>query len=344
MTRINANVSRRGLLLGAGAMAAAGLLAACGDDTEPTTASSPAKPKPTGPWSFTDDRGKTISLPAYPQRLVCQTGPAAALWDYGIASVGLFGPQTRPDGGRELETGSLDLAKLTAIGGAEWGDFNLEQYAALTPDLLVTTVFDDQLWYVPEESLDKIGKIAPIAALQVESKNLPDVLARFLDLAVSLGVDRESELVKKAKGDFDKASEDLRGVLAAKPGLKVLAVSATKDEIYFAKPKDVTDLDYFGTLGMGLVQPGGPDDYWEVASWEKADRYPADLIIYDARGYEALPLAEARKVPTFQKLPAVQADQVAAWKHLVPPSYQQVTVALKEMAETISRSRTDIVA
>src|SRR5207249_4282108 len=101
-----------------------------------------------------------------------------------------------------------------------WGDFNIEQYARLQPELLITTVFDDQLWYVPEEGLKKISEIAPILALQVESKNLPDVLTRFVDLAAALGVSRDADVVKNAKTEFDTASQNLRKALAAKPGLK----------------------------------------------------------------------------------------------------------------------------
>ena len=343
MTPARDTLARRGFLFGAGAFAATGLLAACGGGNA-SESSGTSTSAPSGPWQFTDDRGTKISLPRRPQRLVCQTGPAAALWDYGIRPIGLFGPQKRPDGAKELETGDLDLTKVTAIGGAEWGDFNIEQYVSLGPDALITTVFDDQLWYVPEEGLKRISQIAPIVALQVESKNLPDVLTRVVDLAASLGVDRNSPVVTKAKADFDAASAELRKAVAAKSGLKVLAVSATKDNIYFAKPKDVTDLDYFSTLGLDLVKPGGKDAYWETSSWERADRYPADLIIYDARGYEALPLSEVQKMPTWQQLPAVQAKQVAPWKHLVPPSYRQAADAIREMTAIVKRSRADVVA
>ncbi|MBN0048177.1 hypothetical protein JS756_29520 [Streptomyces actuosus] len=39
--------------------------------------------------------------------------------------------------------------------GDEWGRFDIGQYAALRPDVLVSTMFDDAgtLWYVPEEQL-----------------------------------------------------------------------------------------------------------------------------------------------------------------------------------------------
>ena len=45
--------------------------------------------------------------------------------------------------------------------GNEWGQFNIEKYASLSPDVLITTMFDDAgtLWYVPEESKDKIAKL-----------------------------------------------------------------------------------------------------------------------------------------------------------------------------------------
>ncbi|MGB3329084.1 MAG: hypothetical protein WBA46_09035, partial [Thermomicrobiales bacterium] len=44
-----------------------------------------------GPWTFTDDRGRTVDLPKTPTRIFADTGAGLALWDLGIPVVGLAG-------------------------------------------------------------------------------------------------------------------------------------------------------------------------------------------------------------------------------------------------------------
>lgn len=81
-----AALTRRRLLAGGLAL---GLLAVLpgygGDASQPSGAAS-------GLWEFTDDRGVTVSLPKRPVRVVAQTTSAAALWDYGVRPIAIFGP------------------------------------------------------------------------------------------------------------------------------------------------------------------------------------------------------------------------------------------------------------
>ena len=46
---------------------------------------------PVGPWSFTDDKGVTVTLDAMPERLLIDVNAAAPLWDFGIRPVAVFG-------------------------------------------------------------------------------------------------------------------------------------------------------------------------------------------------------------------------------------------------------------
>ena len=115
-----------------------------------------------GPWTFKDDRGTTVKLDKVPANIVAFTGVAAALYDYGIEVKGVFGPTKTKDGKADVQAGDMDISKVTILGNA-WDQFNVEKYAALAPDVLITTMFDDAgtLWYVPEASKDKIAQARP---------------------------------------------------------------------------------------------------------------------------------------------------------------------------------------
>lgn len=151
-------VSRRGLLAAGGAAGLGALLTACGDG-----GSQSGSGKGGGSWSFTDDRKKKISLDSAPKRIVAYVGTAAALHDFGAddAIVGVFGPTKKKNGEPDVLAGDLNVKKLEVIGNA-FGEFDIEKYAKVRPDLLVTNMYlDNALWYVPEESKSKILKLAP---------------------------------------------------------------------------------------------------------------------------------------------------------------------------------------
>src|SRR3569833_840989 len=109
-----AGLRRRGFQFGTGGLVAAAALPACGSggDEKPAAAS--------GPWEVTDDRGQKASRDQRPSRVVAYVSSAAALWDYGVRPVGVFGPQKTADGGKEIQAGNNDLNAVTSIGNA-WG-------------------------------------------------------------------------------------------------------------------------------------------------------------------------------------------------------------------------------
>ncbi|MGW4794900.1 hypothetical protein ACWEPC_21060 [Nonomuraea sp. NPDC004297] len=51
---------------------------------------------------------------------MAQSGAAAALWDFGVRPVGVFGPHKLKDGGRDPEVGEVDIAAVESIGNV-WG-------------------------------------------------------------------------------------------------------------------------------------------------------------------------------------------------------------------------------
>src|SRR3569833_1715138 len=266
-----AGLSRRGFLIGSGGLGAAAALTACGSggDEKPAAAS--------GPWEFTDDRGQKASRDQRPSRVVAYGSSAAALWDYGVRPVGGFGPQKTADGGKEIQAGNIDLNAVTSIGNA-WDDFCLEMFVVTKPDLVITGLTGAKptdLWVLKDDLGPKVQQVAPIVAMSEYKVTLPKVIERYEQLAVALGGDANSAAIKKGKEDFQKASDDLKAAVKAKPGLKVLVVSSDKDNLYVCKPEFFADLAYYRDLGLDIINGAGSDDYFETLGGGRAGGGPA---------------------------------------------------------------------
>ncbi|MBZ6474710.1 ABC transporter substrate-binding protein [Streptomyces griseocarneus] len=329
--------SRRGFLTAGGALGLGALLTACGGGS--SDASSDTAGGKDGAWSFKDDRGKTVKAGKTPRRIVAFTGTAAALHDFGIECVGVFGPTKLANGKPDPQAGDLDVDKLTILGNA-WGEFGIEKYAGLRPDLLVSNMFEPEaLWYVPEESKKKILGFAPSVGLTASRVSMLEPVKRYAALAESLGADLTAKKVTDAKARFEKAAERLRK--AAKTNrIKVMAASGSADLFYVSNPAVNADLMYFRELGVDLVVPDKLDKggYFESLSWENADKYQADLIILDSRTSALQPKDLAAK-PTWEQLPAVKAGQVSPWMSEPRFSYAGCAPLLEDLAAAIEKAK-----
>ncbi|MFE2507718.1 ABC transporter substrate-binding protein [Streptomyces naganishii] len=339
------HLSRRGVLAAGGALGLGAALAACGDGEAKSgeLGSGTAAGKP-GPWSFKDDRGRTAEAGEVPANIVAFVGVAAALHDYGVRSKGVFGPTTTKDGKADVQAGDMDVSKVTVLGN-EWGQFNIEKYAALAPDVLVSTMFDDAgtLWYLPEESRKKILAVgAPTVGISVYDRQLTGPLQRMLALAKSLGGDVTSAKVARARKRFEDAAARLRAAARSKPGIKVMAGSAAQDLFYVSGTDLSVDLEYFKALGVNFVEPpeaakakGG--GWYESLSWENVDKYAADIIMMDNRTSAIQPSAITQA--TWKKLPAVKAGQVIARDPEPILSYDKCAPLLEELAKAIESAK-----
>lgn len=329
------DISRRTLITGAFASA---LLIACGDSDEDDSSGAAAENE--GPWEFTDDRGVTVSLPTRPKRIVAQVTAAASLWNYGIRPVGVFGPQRNADGTQSIEVGNVDLTAVTSVGEAH-GEIDFEKVASLQPDLIVSLFYSgDALWYVIPEAMGPMNAIAPTIGIKVQDVPIIQPITRFQELSAALGADTASKANVDAKAGFDKALDELKAAITGKPGLKVMVMAASDATISVANPKVVTDLMYFVSLGLDIIQPP-VTSFWETLSWEQANRYPVDLILTDQRP-STLSHAKLLEKEIWRTLPAVQANQVGAWPWKTY-SHLSYTKALQDLAATIKAARSDIV-
>ncbi|OIJ65699.1 ABC transporter substrate-binding protein [Streptomyces mangrovisoli] len=339
------HLSRRGILAAGGALGLGAALAACGDD-DAKSGGSGAKTTAaaSGPWSFKDDRGQTAKTDKTPASIVAFIGVAAALHDYGVEAKGVFGPTKTSDGKADVQAGDLDITKVTNLGN-EWGQFNIEKYAALAPDLLVSTMFDNvgTLWYVPEESKKKILAVgAPSVGISVYDRQLTEPLQRMLALAKSLGGDVTSDQVTQAKKRFEDAAARLRAATKANPDIKVMAGSASQDLFYVSGSNLSIDLEYFKALGVNFVEPSEKSKakgggWYESLSWENVDKYAADIIMMDNRT-SAIQPADITE-GTWKKLPAVKAGQVIARNPEPILSYDKCAPLVEDLAAAIEKAK-----
>ncbi|MER5220779.1 ABC transporter substrate-binding protein [Streptomyces flaveus] len=305
-------LSRRGVLGAAGAIGLGAVLTACGGDSDSEATGDETAG---GAWSFKDDRGKTVKLDKTPERIVAYIGVAAVLQDFGIECTGVFGPATLKNGEPDYRAGDVDVDKVPNLGNV-YPQFNVEKYAELHPDLLIAQMTEPPaLWYVPEESAEKIESLAPGVGILTTKSSLPQVIGRFTELAASLGADVKADRVTAAKKRFETASETLRQEAKARGGLKVMAVSAAADILYVANADAFTDLRYYKSLGVEFVTPEKTDQggFWQELSFENADTYEADLILVDNRVGTLQPAELKKTKPTWARLTAVQAGQTFEW-------------------------------
>ncbi|WP_406195874.1 MULTISPECIES: ABC transporter substrate-binding protein [unclassified Streptomyces] len=330
-------MSRRRLLTAGGALGLGSLLAACGGDAD---TEGKARGTGGGPWSFKDDRGRTVSLDKAPETLVAFVSTAAALYDYGIECDGVFGP-TEPVGGKpNPQAGDMDVAKLTSLG-TDWGQFNVEKYAALGPDLLISNMFPaPDLWFVPQESRKKIEALAPSVGISVARTSLLNPLKRTAELAEALGADLKAKKATDARARFDKAVETLRAAAAANKGLKVMAITGDNEQFYVAVPDSYVDLNYYKDLGVEFVEGKKSDEwgFWEFLSWENADKYHADLIMVDNRS-SAMSAEQLAAKATWGQLPAVKAGQTVPWAMEERFSYAGYAPVLERLAEAVGKAK-----
>ncbi|MFD3547622.1 ABC transporter substrate-binding protein [Streptomyces sp. NPDC058655] len=333
-------LTRRGLLAAGGALGLVVALAACGGNDTAKGDGGKDKGAASGPWSFKDDLGKDVSAKATPKNIVAFTGTAAALSDYGIPVKGVFGPTKTGDGKPDVQAGTMDISKVEILGNA-YDQFNVEKYAALRPDLLVTNTWDGTYWYVPEAAKDKILKLAPAAAIGAGGDVTMDkALQRTAELAQSLGADLESRKTVDAKARFEAAAGKVREATKANPGVKVLAGSGADALFYVSSPDTAADLKYFKSLGVEFVTPQnlGEGGFFESLSWENAGTYKADVILLDNRT-SALQPEQLKAKPTWGELPAVKAGQVVPRMAEPIYSYDKCAQLLEDLATSIRNAK-----
>lgn len=300
---------RRSVGIAAALVALLLALSGCAGTPAPAASTDAAS----GPWTFTDDLEKTISLEKRPTRIAGYNDVLGALLAYGIKPVASFGYSSVAADSR-FE--GLDTKGITEVG-TTYGSINLEKLASMQPDLIVVNAYPSSTDGVVNEKQPlygfkdlaqqkQVAAIAPIAVITMGG-SAKTVIKRTTELAVELGA--KQSRVDAAKARFDAAAAKLGE--AGTLGVTVESLYADADAIYVNKPNDDPTLRMYTEFGLPIVQPAGADKnyYWRILTWEQADQVTGDVLLYSQRGYGP---AELAKRPTFANLPAVKANRLYA--------------------------------
>ncbi|NGN94845.1 ABC transporter substrate-binding protein [Nocardioides sp. KC13] len=310
------------------AVAAASLaLVACGASTEASDGEDGAG----SGFVHEDARGKTIEVDGTPETVVAQASAAAALWDNGFKVDGVYGDLPEPP---NYLTGNLDVSETKVLGKA-WGEFNVEEYAAMNPDLLIDMTFDGKtLWYAGEVE-KQVDKLAPTLAMPLTGLSVTEQIEAFQTLAEDLGADPETD---EAKAEFEDAVARIEAVVEKNPDLTVVAASTYGEEIYFANAPEHPDLAYLAELGVKFPKVT-PDEQgiFEPVSLENISKYHADVLLVDARDPGGL--EELRTKDIFKRLPAVAAGQQDLWYPAAPYSYQAYAEVFRGYADQLEAAQ-----
>jgi iron complex transport system substrate-binding protein len=313
-------VTRR-RLLATGIAGGVALLVGCGSGPQGETG-----------WTFVDDRKHTVRLKRRPTRIVAYTTAAAALHDWGVTPVGVFGDDPRED----PSLAGFPWHKAQIVGSV-YGEIDTEALRALKAELIVSR------WYPPPNDTpvfgfkdlkheETIGALVPIVAMNGEVIATRQIV-RFGDLARALGVSRTSGRISRERSAFASAAANLSATARRGSNLRIIAVSADQSRMWVAKLNG--DLAFYAQRGVPLVSAKTSEPYWDTLPWKEADEYPADAILYDARS-NVLPLTAAKGIPAFAELPAVRANQIGAWQADPPPSYQRYSTTTNDLARAIA--------
>ncbi|TDD35694.1 ABC transporter substrate-binding protein [Saccharopolyspora elongata] len=316
-------------------LVAAGSLAAC---------ASPGQNDQAGAgWSYTDDRGITVTADKRPERVVAQVSAAGALKDFGVDVAGTFGPLVRDDGSTEPEAGSIDPRQVTDVTGPGYGEVNMERLTSLAPELLVSGKYAEfeGLWHLVQDQEEAVKRIVPTVGVQQSGIALPEAIRKYKELARALGGDVDSERVKADEDRFNAAAQRLRdiGTRMRAEGKSILAVGGTKEEYFVVVPARNPDLDYYvKELGLPITTPKNPDvaggGYFERLSWEKANVYPGDVLLWDARPASMKP-EQMKENPVFASHPAAAANRFVEWDAVAPMSYASYAGIMNKLADQL---------
>jgi len=283
-------------------------------------------------WTFVDDRKQTVRLAKRPTRIVGFTTAAAALDQWGVTPVGVFGQNPRDD----PVLAGFPWGESEVVGSV-YGEIDLGLLLELKAELVVAPwapPFPLLFGFKDVAQQRQIGLQVPIVGLsgRMIATNQID---RYGDLARALGADTTAVATMRARAGLLKAAESLSKIARRKSNLRIIAVSGDENSMYVAKLGDFGDLSFYKHRGVPLVSAETSDAYWDTFDWDHADKYPADGILYDDR-LIYLSLEEAKEIPEFAALPAVRANQITGWYAAPPPSYQAYTKAMNDLTTAIA--------
>ncbi|MFI6265008.1 ABC transporter substrate-binding protein [Micromonospora sp. NPDC051006] len=316
-------------------VALSAVLAGCGSNTDTGETSAAAA----GPWSFTDGSGQVVKADKTPTRIIAHAGEAAALMSFGIKPVGVYADESVKT---DANLKNLDLTGIEILG-QEWGKIDVERAAALRPDLIVGDWWPAEKAHSGmEEGVDekskKLAELAPVVGVS-QGKSIVALAEGYESLARSLGAKVDSPEIAANKKRFEESVARFKEAVAGKSDLTVAAMSPTDEKVYVANPEYAPELLDLQSWGLKVLNPASPDPgfpYWENLSWENADKYQPDLILWDGRSHTPTVNAEwGKKQPTWFKIKAAKAGAAVSWPAFWLHTYGDFATELDKLTEAV---------
>ena len=310
-------------VLAAGSATAASFLVGCGSRGHDAAG-----------WSFVDDRKQTVRLSKRPTRIVAYTSAAAALHQWGVTPVGVFGNSPRED---------AVLAGFpwgeSEIVGSVYGEIDVAKLLALRAELIVSRWYpppvDSPLFGFKDLAQQKrIGSRVPIVGFDghaIATKQID----RFGDLVRDLGSDTMAGATGRARAAFlESRGELVRDRETQVEPANHRRLGGPEHDVRSKAVRTATSLSTCAaachssrrrrrtSTGTGSVGTRPPSTRRTGSS--------------TTRGQSRCRSGRQRQIPAFAALPAVRANQVARWRADPPPSYQAYTEAMNDLATAIA--------
>ncbi|MDM7832638.1 ABC transporter substrate-binding protein [Cellulomonas edaphi] len=315
------------------ALAVGACSSAAGSAAGPT-----ATPSASTGWSYTSGDGKTYTADEVPTRIIAHAYAAKALMSYGIRPIAVYadGPI---DGDVGLQGVDFDGVEVLS---EEWGHIDVEKAATLDPDLIVGDWWPAEKAYSGleggvEEASKKMATLATVVGPS-QGDSIVELVEGYAELAESLGAD--ASVVEEQRVAFDAAVSDLERATAAKPDLDVLAISPWEDTYAVAVPTYAPELLDLQRWGLRVIDPQKPDadfPYWESLSFENADTYQPDALLFDDRNYPGNRDTLARQ-PIASSIKAFAAGATTTWPAYWLHTYPDYTAQLQRLTEFVEQA------
>lgn len=236
----------------------------------------------------------TAVIPAQPKRIIALSYEEDTLATLGITPIAYAKNEYKPDGVFPWLSGKIDLSKSTALDTS--GDLNLEQIAALHPDLILATNF-----YGLEDYYSRLSKIAPTVGYTDDAG-----IATWQENSTIIGkaVGRDAD-EQKAIASTEKIIKDTG------TGLPGLAGKTFSYSFYYESgglaviddPKTVS-VQLYSELGMKLAPGVTTNVVDRELSMEKLGALDADFLLIGYATPDLKTEMDANKL--FTDIPAVK--------------------------------------
>ena len=263
------------------------LATACGGATTQVTPSSATATSPF-PATFTDFQGRSVTIPARPERLV-SIGPSITAFLFAI------GAGSRVVGVDDFSDEPAEATKIEKVGGVK---VNFEKVVSLRPDLVLTVKFSDG-------TIEKL-QAASLTVLVVDPQNVADVAKTARLLGKAVGADGNT-LASSIEQKVDAVRAKTANV-TARPRVYHEIDASDPAKIFTVGPGSYID-DLIKIAGGVNIAASATSAYPQLSA-EQIVKADPEIIVLAAGPYSAKP-ADVAARSGWSAVAAVRGGRIA---------------------------------